>query len=195
MPSSPATSSISPAAPSAGIRASFISPSASGGDWASPPARRFMWCGWMQPAAASWWARAKPCGWIASCCATSTGSATARSIARSARVSRFSCACDRPARRSRHGCARPMTAMKWNSSPVKRAYRPARPACSTMRRQARRACSAAGSSKARPRRAQRRGQRRATRSPGCRSSRQCADYISGRGHGFRYRPRWGRKGL
>ena len=34
--------------------------------------------------AASWSARARRCGWTASCCATSTGSATARSIARSA---------------------------------------------------------------------------------------------------------------
>ena len=68
--------------------------------------RRSMWCGWMPPAAASWSGRARRCGWIASCCATSTGSATARSIARSARVSRFSCGCDRPARRSRRGCAR-----------------------------------------------------------------------------------------
>ena len=45
--------------------------------------------------AASWSARARRCGWIASRCATSTGLATARSIARSARGSRFSCACDR----------------------------------------------------------------------------------------------------
>ena len=40
MRSSPATSSTSTAASSAGIRASFISPSASARDWASPPARR-----------------------------------------------------------------------------------------------------------------------------------------------------------
>jgi len=83
MPSSPAISSISKAAPSAGTRASFISPSASGGAWASPPARRSMWCGSMRPAAVSWSARARHCGWIASRCATSTGSATARSIAAS----------------------------------------------------------------------------------------------------------------
>src|SRR5207237_597452 len=61
MPLSPAISSTSTAAPSAGIRASFISPSASGADWASPRARRSMWCGSMQPAAASWWVRARPC--------------------------------------------------------------------------------------------------------------------------------------
>ena len=89
------------------------------------------------------------CGWIASRCATSTGSATARSIARSATVSKFSCGCDRPARRSRHGCARPMAVMKSNSSPARRASRRARPACSTMRPRARRACSAADSSRAR----------------------------------------------
>ena len=76
--SSPATSSISTAASSAGIRASFISPSASARASASPPARRSMSSGSMRPAAASWSARARRCGWIASGCATSTGSATAR---------------------------------------------------------------------------------------------------------------------
>src|SRR5258705_3429908 len=154
MPLSQAISSISTAAPSVGIRASFISPSASGADWASPPARRSMWCGWMQRAAASWWARARRCGWIASRCAMSTGSATARSTAWSARAWRFSCGCDRPARRSRRGCAQPLAAMKSNWSRARRAYPPARPACFTMHPQARRAYSAAGSSKAQPRRAQ-----------------------------------------
>src|SRR6266446_10766653 len=153
MPLSPAISATSTAAPLAGIRASFISPSASGVDWASPRARRSMWCGWMQPAAASWWVRASRCGWIASRCAMSTGSATARSTARSARVWRFSCGCDRPARRSRRGCAPPMAAMKSNWSRARRAYPPARLACFTTHPQARRACSAAASSKARPRRA------------------------------------------
>ena len=181
------------AASSAGIRASFISPSASGADWASPPRRRSMWCGWMPPAAASWSDRARRCGWIASCCATSTGSATARSIARSARVLRFSCGCDRPARRSRHGCARPMAAMKSNWSPAKRAYRPARPACSTMRRQGQarvlgggfiqsataKSADAAKGAIATP--AAGRGDARIR--------------FSGRGHGCRYRPRGGRKGL
>src|SRR6266478_9210968 len=171
MPLSPAISSTSTAAPSAGIRASFISPSASGADWVSPPARRSMWCGWMPPVAASWWGRARRCGWTASRCAMSTGSATARSTARSARAWRFSCGCGRPARRSRHGCAQPTAAMKSNWSRARRAYPPARLACFTMHPQARRACSAAGSSKARPRRAQR-------PKPHCgrsRWSRPCAD--------------------
>src|SRR6266851_5461993 len=171
MPLSPAISSTSMAAPSAGIRASFISPLASGADWASPPARRSMWCGSMQRAAASWWVRARRCGWIASRCAMSTGSATARSTARSARVWRFSCAYGRPARRSRRGCARPMAAMKLNWSRAKRAYRLARPACFTMHPPARRACSAAGSFKARPRRAQS-PKSHCGRS---RSSKRCAD--------------------
>ena len=42
---------------------------------------RSMWCSSTPRAAASWSARARRCGWTASCCATSTGSATARSIA------------------------------------------------------------------------------------------------------------------
>jgi tRNA-specific 2-thiouridylase len=121
--------------------------------------------------------------------------ATARSTARSARVSRFSCACDRPGRRSRPGCARPTTVMKSNSSPAKRAFPPAKPACSTMRPRARRACSAADSSRVRPRRARRPESRRAAPSRSLRWSRPCADKFSGRGHGFRYRPRRGRKGL
>ena len=58
------------------IRASCISPSASARASASPPARRFTWCGSTPRAAASWSVRARRCGWTASCCATSTGSAT-----------------------------------------------------------------------------------------------------------------------
>ena len=58
----PAKSSTSTAACSASIRASFISPSASGAVSASPPARRSMWCGSMPPAAASWSVRARRCG-------------------------------------------------------------------------------------------------------------------------------------
>ena len=53
--------------------------------------------------------------------------------AASAAGSRFSCVCARRARRSRHGCARPMAATKSNSSPARKAYPRARPACSTMR--------------------------------------------------------------
>ena len=87
--------------------------------------------------------------------ATSTGSATARSSASSAKGSRCSCVCDRRARRSRPGCARSMAAMKSNSSLARKAYRRARLACSTMRRRGRRACSAVDSS-----RAQRHGMRR-----------------------------------
>jgi 7-cyano-7-deazaguanine synthase in queuosine biosynthesis len=70
--SSPATSSTSAAASSAGIRASFTSPSASAAASVLPPARRSMWCGWTPAAAASWSVRARRCGWIASSCATST---------------------------------------------------------------------------------------------------------------------------
>ena len=148
--SSPATSSISTGASSAAIRASCISPSASGADWASPPRRRFTWCGSMRPAAASWSVRARHCGWIASRCATSTGSATARSSVRSATAWRSLCECDRPVHRSRRGCARLTVATKSNSSPAKKAFLPARLACSTTRRQARPACSAVDSSRARP---------------------------------------------
>ena len=43
--------------------------------------RRSMSSSSMPPAAASWWDRARRCGWTASSCATSTGSATARSSA------------------------------------------------------------------------------------------------------------------
>src|ERR1700676_2159095 len=56
-----AISSTSTAAPSGSIRASSISPSASAADWASPLARRSMWCGWRRPAAASPWARDVNC--------------------------------------------------------------------------------------------------------------------------------------
>ena len=86
-----------------------------------------------------------------------------RWIASSATASRCSCACARRARRSRHGCARSTAVMKSNSLPAKRAFRPARPACSTMRLRDRRACSAADSSRARPQRLRRRGQGRSKR--------------------------------
>ncbi len=113
--------------------------------------------------AASWWGRAKRCGWIASAFVTSTGSATGCWIASSATASRCSCACVRRGRRSRPGCARSMAVMRSNSLPAKRASRPARPACSTMRLRDRRACSAADSSRARPQRLRRRGQGRSKR--------------------------------
>ncbi len=160
---------------------------------ASPPARRSMWCGSMPTAAASWSARARRCGWTASCCATSTGSATARSTARSATALRCSCGCARPARRSRRGCAPSTAAMKSNWSRAKRAYRPARPACSMMRLRARRACSAADSSRARPRRARQPMARRASCRAAGRSNARIRDFRAG--HGCRYRPRGGRKGL
>src|SRR5579859_1867832 len=111
-----------------------------------------MLCGSM-PRPAAWSSvRARRSGWTALRCATSTGSAKARSIARSARVSRFSCGCARPARRSRRGCAAVTAAMKSSSSPARRASRPARPACSTTPPSARRACWAAALSRARRRR-------------------------------------------
>src|SRR6185312_12453711 len=175
-PSSPATSSTSRAASSAAIRASFISPSAKGGASASPPVHRFMCCGSTPKAAASWSGRVRRCGWTGSRCATSTGSATARSTAPSARGWRFLSGCDPAARRSRPGCARPGAAMRSNWSRAKRGYPRARPACSTMRLRGRRGCSAVDSSRARPRRTRR-------RAPDGRWSRQCADNFSGRGMG------------
>src|ERR1700761_8431417 len=127
----------------------------------------------MPRAAASWSGRARRCGWIALCYATSTGSAMATSIAQSATGSRFSCACDRPARRSRHGCAPPMAVTKSNWSRAKRAYLPVRPAFSTMRPRGERACSAAASSRAPPQEAPR-------PRPRCgRWSRHCADNMAG----------------
>src|SRR5436309_2526009 len=83
------------------------------------PARRCMWCGWTRRAARSWSARARRCGWTASCCATSTGLATARSIARLATDSRFLCGCARPARLSRLGCAPALAGMRSNLSRAK----------------------------------------------------------------------------
>ncbi len=50
---------------------------------ASRPARRSTWCGSMPSTAASWSVRARRCAPAASCCATSTGSARARSTRRS----------------------------------------------------------------------------------------------------------------
>ena len=55
----------------------------------------------------------------------------------------------------------PRAAMRSNWSTARTACRPARPACSTMRRRGRRACSAAASSRARPPHARGRAQRRA----------------------------------
>ena len=78
----PATSSISTGACSAGMTASSISPSASAAGSASPPARRSTSCGSTPPRAASWSGRARRCAPAASGCATSTGSATARSTRR-----------------------------------------------------------------------------------------------------------------
>src|ERR1700744_6546719 len=92
-------------------------------------------------------------------------------------VWRFLSGCDRPARRSRRGCAPLMAVMRSNWSPAKRAYPPARPACSMMRPRGRRACSAADSSRAR-----RPGVLRPKPRCGRRHwSKQCADKISGRG--------------
>ena len=65
--------------PAPGHRSFHRRPAQAG--WASRPARRSMSSSSMPRAAASWSDRARRCGWIASGCATSTGSATARSIA------------------------------------------------------------------------------------------------------------------
>src|SRR5205823_5983948 len=166
---SPATSSTLTAASLERIKASFISPSASERDWASLRLHRSMWCAWTPRAVGSWSARARPCGWIASCCATSIGSATACWIRRFAMALSFSCGCARPARRSQPRCAAPMAAMKSISLPAKKACLRARPACFTMPRQGRRGCSAAASSKAQWQRARPSEARRG------RSSRPCAD--------------------
>ena len=111
---------------------------------------------------------------------------------RSATESRCSYGCARPARRSPHGCAPSTAAMKSNWLPAKRAFRPARPACSTMRRAGRRACWAADSS-----RVQRRsgaGEAIAAERALVEAVRGC-EKISGRGNGCRYRPRGGRQGV
>ena len=67
---SPATSSISTAACSARMPASFISPSASGAGSASRQAIRCMWCGSMPRRAGSWSGRARRCAPAACDCAT-----------------------------------------------------------------------------------------------------------------------------
>ena len=71
---------------------------------------------------------------IASRCATSTGSATARSIARMrTAVSKSSSRSARRGRRSRLGCAAATAVAKSSWSTARKASRRARPACSTMR--------------------------------------------------------------
>ena len=150
--SSPATSSISTAACSAGTRASLISPSASARGWASRPPRRSMWCRLdaasrrvvVGPREALRMDRIvlRDVNWIGDGAldrVIGDGHRDVRARALDAR------------RRSRPGCARPMAATRSNSSPARRACRPARPACSTMRLRGRRACSAAASSRARRR--------------------------------------------
>jgi hypothetical protein len=96
----------------------------------------------MQRAAASWWAaraadgshRAARRGWIGD-------GALDRAVGE---VWRFSCGCDRPARRSQRGCAQPMAAMKSTGRGPRRIGQ----ACVfCVHPQARRACLAAGSSK------------------------------------------------
>ena len=116
--------------------------------------RRFMWCGSTRPRAASWSVRARRCGWIASRLREVNWIGDGAIDRAVGTAWRFSCAFVRPARRSRPGCAAPMVNMRSISSPARKAFRPARPACSTMRPRAVRACSAAASSRAPARRRQ-----------------------------------------
>ena len=126
--------------------------------WACRPARRSTWCGSMPSGAGSWSARARRCAPAASCCATSTGSATAVSKRRSPTTgARCSSRCARPGRRKPAGSRPPMAATRSNWWTARTAFRPARPACSTTPARARRACSAAASSRARWRRPTARG--------------------------------------
>ena len=66
-------------------------------------------------------------------------------------ASRCSCGCARPGAPQPAWLRARRRRMRSSWSPARRACRPARPACSTMRPRARRACSAAASSRARPR--------------------------------------------
>jgi len=115
--------------------------------------------------------------------------ATARSIARRRPALRFRARADRPAPRSRRRLRAAGGVMKSNRR-RREGVSPGQ-ACVFYRcASGRRACSAADSSKRDRKSATAEGSgARRYRSAVARRG-ECADKISGRGHGFRYRPRW-----
>ena len=173
-----ATSSISTGMCSAATRASCISPSGSAAASASRPPRRSTSCGSMlrtrrvvvgpREALRMHRIALRDVNWI--------GDGALDAL--SATGSRCSSRCARRARRSRRGCARSMAATRSNWSTARRACRPDRPACFTMRRKGRRACSAADSSHERM--AQRANEAADEQRAGTARRGRCADKRQGR---------------